>query len=153
MKKKTHRIYAREGDAILNGLQTSKGKVEFGNQTAVYVDESTAMEVNERYGGKYGDVIVAKDEQYDRALNGEGWKIQYDSKRGDWVKTIHKWRFQGVDTSRLKEGKPSRFVWVWNGGKQILIPRQQAEEEGYEIVSKKRDNAGEEPEVEYDNGG
>lgn len=138
MKKKTHRIYARDGQVMLDGIQTSKGKVDFGNQTAVYVDEATAKEVDEKHGGKYGDVIVAKDEQYERALDGEGWKIQYDSKRGDWVKTVHKWRFQGVDTSHIRTTKDNGLVWVYRGGKQVLMKRAQALEEGFEIVPQKR---------------
>lgn len=136
-KRKTHRIYARDQKAVLDGLKTSKGTVDFGTQTAVYVDESTAKEVEERYGRKGEDsVFVAKDEQYDRALEGEGWQIQYD-KRGDWVKTIHKYRFSGIDTSRIRVTKDNGYVWVILGGKQVRMKRADAEREGYEILQKR----------------
>lgn len=121
-KRKSHRIYARDPNVQLDGLKISTGKVEFGKNTAVYVDENTAREVDERYGRKGEDsVIVAKDEQYDRALNGEGWKIQYDKKKGDWVKTVHKYRFEGVDTSHFVKRKigdkknMGGSIYIWNG--------------------------------------
>lgn len=152
-KKKTHRIYARDENVILDGIKTSRGKVNFGTQTAVYVDEATAKEVDERYGGKSGDVIVAKDEQYERALNGEGWKIQYDSKRGDSVKTLHKWKFQGIDTSHIRTIKDNGLVWVYRGGRQILMKRSKALEEGFEIVPRKRDKRRTSAEVTHDDSG
>ena len=135
-KKKTHRIYARDRNAVLDGLKTSKGTVNFGTKTAVYVDEATAKEVDERYGLKSMDdsVMVVKDEQYDRALNGEKWDLVRDSKRGDWVKTLHKYKFSGVDTSHIRITKDNGYVWVMLGGKQVRMKRMDAEREGYEIV-------------------
>lgn len=134
--KKTHRIYARDKNAVLDGLKTSKGTVEFGTNTAVYVDESTAKEVDERYGmnSMEDSVLVAKDEQYDRALNGESWEIIPD-RRGDWVKTLHKYRFQGVDTSHFVKRRngdiriASGVKYVWMSGQ--WIPK-------YELLSQKR---------------
>lgn len=137
-KKKTHRVFAREGDVITNGLNTSRGKVDFEGRSATYVDESTAKEVQERYAGKNGSVIVAKDEQYDRALDGESWQIQYDKKRGDWVKTLHKYRFDGIDTSHIRTTRDNGYVWVWKGGKQVRMKRSEALMEGLEIIPQKR---------------
>lgn len=130
--KTTHRIYARDPKVITDGIKTSKGTVNFGNQTAVYVDESTAKEVNELHGDKKdGSVLVAKDEQYERAINGEGWKIVSD-RRGDWVKTVHKYRFSGVDTSHFK-------VWVYKNGKLTRITKDEVQKKGYEIISTSKD--------------
>ena len=129
MGRKTHRIYARDQKAQLDGLETSRGKIDFGLKTAVYVDKETAEEVDARYGLKSEteSVIVAKDEQYDRALNGEGWEIVHD-KRGDWVKTIHNYTFSGVDTSHFK-------VWVEKRGKMIRVTKAEAKAKGYKIIS------------------
>lgn len=131
--KKTHRVYARDQKAQLDGLETSRGKINFGTKTAVYVDKETAEEVDARYGMKSFDesVIVAKDEQYERALNGEKWDIIPDKKNGDWVKTLHKWQFQGVDTShfvRPREGRVKmigsvEYVYVNKNKKLVLVPK------------------------------
>lgn len=103
MAKKTHRVYVRDQKAQLDGLETSKGKINFGMQSAVYVDKDTAEEVDARYGleSPGNSVFVSKDEQYERALNGEKWDIIPDKKNGDWVKTLHKYKFAGVDTSHF----------------------------------------------------
>ena len=140
-KKKTHRIYARDRNAVLDGLKTSKGKVEFGTKTAVYVDADTAKEVDERYGLKSMDesVMVVKDEQFDRAVNGEKWDVVRDSKRGDWVKTLHRYRFQGVDTSHIRSTRDNGYVWVWQGGRQVRMKRADAEREGRDIIPQKRE--------------
>jgi len=135
-KKKTHRIFARDRDAMMDGLKTSRGNVDFKGQTAVYVDEYTAKEVDERYGIKSQEqsVIVSKDEQYDRAVNGEGWKIQYD-KRGDWVKTLHNYTFTGVDMTQ--RGGNER-VKVKTADGYTFMSQDAAEELGLEIIPQKR---------------
>lgn len=138
--KKTHRIYARDPKVLTDGIKTSKGKVNFRNQTAVYVDEATAKEVNELHGNKKdGSVLVAHDEQYDRAVTGESWKVVSD-RRGDWVKTLHKYKFAGIDTSHFK-------VWVYKYGKLVRVTKEEAKRKGYEIVS-----ASKEKPKETDNG-
>ncbi len=45
----------------------------------------------------------------------------------------HKYRFSGVDTSRLKR-KDNGWVWVVVGKKQIRMRQEEAEREGYEII-------------------
>lgn len=138
MKKKTHRIYARDKDVVLDGLQTSKGRIEFGAKTAVYVDADTAKEVDERYGLKSANdsVMVAKDDQYERALNGEKWDVVRDSKRGDWVKTLHKYRFQGVD---MEQRGGNEKVKVETSDGYTFMSREKAEELNFVIIPQKRE--------------
>lgn len=55
------------------------------------------------------------------------------------VDGIHRWTFAGVDMSNIKTTKESEYVWVRVGNKQVLIKKSE--------VSKKRENAGDKPEV------
>lgn len=45
----------------------------------------------------------------------------------------HNYTFRGVDTSHLKR-KDNGWVWVVINKKQVRMRREQAEQEGYEIV-------------------
>jgi hypothetical protein len=129
MKKKKFLVIPREGSAVLNGIQTSRGHRKFNGKTYMHIsDPSEAREIDQKYG-KTGtqDVYVAEDEQYSRALNGEKWEIQ-SSLRGDNVKLLHNYTFSGVDTSHFK-------VWVLKRGKLARVTKAQAEGRGYKIVS------------------
>lgn len=50
----------------------------------------------------------------------------------------HKYTFSGVDTSKFKSKKQSRFVWVREGRAQKLVELEYAIENELEIVKKKR---------------
>lgn len=94
MKKRKFRVYARTPQVMQNGVRTGKGHRQFKGKTAFYVnDPSEAAEIEQVYG-KSGsqDVMVAEDEQYARALNGEKWAVQSDLK-GTSVKVLHSYHF------------------------------------------------------------
>ena len=58
------------------------------------------------------------------------------------VDDIHKWTFAGVDMTNIKTTKDNGYVWVKVGNKQVRIKKSEA--------PKKRENAGDEPEVKDD---
>ncbi len=94
MKKKKFVVIPREGGAVLNGIQTSRGHRQFNGKTYMHIsDPSEAREIDQKYG-KTGtqDVYIAEDEQYARALNGEKWEIK-SSLKGDNVKLLHNYTF------------------------------------------------------------
>lgn len=63
------------------------------------------------------------------------------------MKKIHRWTFQGVDTSHIKTTKDNGYVWVMIKGRQVRMKRVMAIQEGQTIISKKRENAAQGAEV------
>ncbi len=93
-KKKKFMVVAREGSAVLKGLETGKGHKSFNGKSFLYVDDAgEAAEIEQKYGKKgTQDVYVARDEQLERALNGEQWEVK-SSLAGDHVKVAHNYFF------------------------------------------------------------
>jgi hypothetical protein len=50
----------------------------------------------------------------------------------------HNYTFTGVDTSHLKRDRDNGKVWAWVGRVQKLVKREEAIQNGYQIVSKRR---------------
>lgn len=131
-KKKKFLVIPREGNAVLNGIHTSRGHRKFNGKTYMHIsDPSEAREIDQKYG-KTGtqDVYVAEDEQYARALNGEKWEVK-SSLRGDNVKLLHNYTFaqMGIslpDRERLvgtrKIINDVAYVYVMREGKLKLSP-------------------------------
>lgn len=130
-KKKRYIVVPRNQKAILDGLDTTKGKFEFGKKTARFIDESMASEIDTQYGLKgTGDVWVERDENLE-------WHEHHDKNTDGRKVSIHHYTFAGVDMSNIRSTKDNGLVWVRDGLKQILMTREQAEEEGLEIVENK----------------
>lgn len=130
-KKKRYIVVPRTKKAILDGLDTTKGKFNFGTGTARFIDESLANEIDTQHGLKgSGDVWVERDENLE-------WHEHHDKNTDGRKVSIHHYTFAGVDTSHLKPTRDNGYVWVYFDGKQKRITRQQAEEEGLEIVENK----------------
>ena len=93
-RKKKFIVLPRQGGAVLDGIQTSRGHRHFNGKTYLHVsDPSEAAEIEQRYGRKGTQAVyVAEDEQYARALNGERWEVK-SSLQGDNVKLLHNYTF------------------------------------------------------------
>lgn len=93
-KKKKYIVVPRTENAMLNGVRTSKGKFNFGKQTARWVDDpAEAREIDTQYGLKgSGDVWVEQDENLEWHANNGG---QTDGRN----RGIHHYTF-GPMTSR-----------------------------------------------------
>lgn len=132
-KKKRYMIVPRTEAAKEGGLVTGKGKLTFGTKSAAWVDDPTiAKEIDTQHGLKgSGDVWVAQDENLE-------WHEKHDGLTDGKMKGIHNYTFQGVDMSGIKTTRDNGYVWVWKDGKQIRVTRAEAENEGYEIISKVR---------------
>lgn len=95
-------------------------------------DPAIAKEIDTQHGLKgSGDVWVAQDENLE-------WHEKHDGLTDGKMKGIHNYTFQGVDMSGIKTTRDNGYVWVWKEGKQIRVTRTEAENEGYEIISKVR---------------
>jgi len=133
-KKKKFIVVPRTEKAVLDGLDTSKGKFGFGGKTARIVDQSTANEIDSQHGLKgSGDVWVHEDENL-------AWHEHHEAGTDGRKLGIHHYTFSGIDLSHLKPRKDNGMVWVYMNGKQVRMSRQQAEEEGLEIVTGKGRN-------------
>lgn len=129
MKKRKYIVIPRQKSAVLNGLETERGKRSFKGKSYLHVDDpGEARDIDLKYG-KTGtqEVYVAEDEQYARALDGERWEVKSNLKETN-VTTLHNWQFRGVDTSHFK-------VWVLKRGKLVRVTKEQAEKRGYRVVA------------------
>lgn len=139
MKKKKFAVYPREKEITLNGFDTSRGHRNFSGKTMLYVSEpSEAKEIDQKFGKNgTGELLVAEDEQYARALNGEHWDIT-STLKGDNVKLLHNYTFSGVDMTGIRTTRDNGYVWARVGGIQKRVKREVALKEGWHIVSQKR---------------
>lgn len=128
-KKQKHIVMARTTDIMSQGIETSKGKKKFGKHSVMWVDDAgEAKEIEKRYKGK---VAVTLDQQYT-------WSVNNDGGNGTRMDNIHNYTFQGVDMKGIRTTKDNGWVWVWKGSKQVRMRREEAEQEGYEIVAIKK---------------
>jgi hypothetical protein len=120
-KKKKFIVLARRGDVGEKGLITGKGHRKFYKDSAMWIsDPAEAREIEQKYKGK---VSVTEDQQYTWSVNNEGAD-------GTKLTNIHKYTFQGVDTTKFvkpKEGQRKIFSGVeyrraMVGGKWQWIP-------------------------------
>ena len=116
-KKRYQVIKATTRD--IPGITVGGRKKMFGRNGSFETnDPGEAAEINKVLGAKgTGEVVVTN----------------YQEKEPG-----HNYTFRGVDTSHLKR-KDNGWVWVIINKKQVRMRRQQAEEEGYEIIPQKRD--------------
>ena len=124
MSKKKRYIVVPRTDAIKrSGIQTGKGKLTFGKNTAQWVDDpAIAREIDTQHGLKgSGDVWVEQDENLE-------WHANNDEGTDGRNLGIHHYTFRGVDTSHFK-------VWVLKRGKLSRTTKAQAQAKGYKIVS------------------
>ena len=130
MSKKKYIVVPRTQSAMVDGVDTPRGKVTFGGKTAKVVDESMAKDLDQTHGLKgTGDVWVHEDENYT-------WHERNDGMTDGRNYGIHKYTFSGVDTTGLKTTRDNGYVWVLVDKKQKRMLRTEAELEGYEIVEK-----------------
>jgi hypothetical protein len=133
-RKRRFIVVPRNTRTQMNGLQTGKRKLDFGKQTARWIDDpAEARDIDTRYGLKgSGDVWVEQDENLE-------WHAKNDNGTDGRMAGIHHYTFQGVDMSNVRTTRDNGLVWVYVDGKQKLVKKQIAVEEGYEIVPKKRE--------------
>lgn len=134
MKKQRFIVVPRNKSTQENGIKTEKRTLNFGRQTARWIDDpAEAREINSTYGVKgSGDVWVEQDENLE-------WHEHHDGNTDGRTVTLHHYTFQGVDTSKLRTTRDNGYVWVMlEGGKQKRIRRDEAQREGYEIIPQKR---------------
>lgn len=134
-KKKKFAVIPRTKEAVLDGLKTGKGHRDFNGKSIMYIsDPAEAREIEADYGQKgTGDVYVAEDAQYTRAMNNDG------------VDSVHNYTFSGVDMSGVKKARVGQrkfingteYRYVEIDGKLTLEP-----------VPQKRRKGGREAEVE-----
>lgn len=126
MAKKRYMVVPRTENVKQKGLTTGKGKLSFQGKTAAWVDDpAIAREIDTQHGLKgSGDVWVAEDENL-------GWHEKHDGLTDGRKLGIHKYTFQGVDTSNFKPPKDNGYVWVKVGNRQVRMKRTDAEKEGY----------------------
>lgn len=128
---KKHLVVPRTEAAMKNGIQTSKGRLDFGKQTGVWVDNDIASEIDTESGLKgKGDVWVHEDENL-------AWHEHNDSATDGRKLGIHHYTFQGVDMSGVKTTRDNGYVWVQKNGRQVRMKREEALNEGYEIIKKR----------------
>lgn len=121
-KKQKHIIMARTKEMMSDGIETSKGKKEFGKHSVMWVDDAgEAREIEKRYKGK---VAVTLDQQYT-------WSVNNDGGNGTRMDNIHNYTFQGVDT---KNPGGNRRVKVKTADGYTFVSEEVALEMGYEIV-------------------
>jgi|WetSurMetagenome_2_1015567.scaffolds.fasta_scaffold166474_3 hypothetical protein len=122
---KKYIVVPRTEKTMLDGIATSKGKLEFGTKTGVYVDSSVASEIDTHHG-EHGsnDVWVCEDERLT-------WHERNDSMTDGKNAGIHHYTFAGVDMAR--RGGNDRVKVKIKGG-YTYVSREVAEEEGYTIV-------------------
>lgn len=130
-KKKRYIIVPRTERVKEDGLQTGKGNVSFKGKTATWVDDaSLAKEIDTQHGLKgSGDVWVEQDENLE-------WHDKHDGLTDGKMKGIHNYTFQGVDMKGIRTTRDNGYVWVWKGGRQVRVTKQEAKEEGYKIIKK-----------------
>lgn len=128
-RKKKFIVVPRTQNAMLNGIQTSKGRVNFKSKGATYVSEDVANEIDFQHGLKgSGDVWIDHDENLE-------WHERNDSMTNGRNLGIHHYTFSGVDISirgggeRVKVKTKSGFTYV---------SREVAIEEGYKILREAR---------------
>lgn len=130
-KKKRFMVVPRTEYIKAQGIKTGKRHLGFGKKTARWIDDpAEAKEIDTQYGLKgSGDVWVAQDENLE-------WHDHHDGNTDGRKVSIHHYTFSGVDMKDIKTTKDNGWVWVWIGPKQVRIKREEALEEGYEIVGK-----------------
>lgn len=91
-KKKRFIVVPRTQNAMLDGISTSKGKVNFKAKGPTYVDESVAGEIDNQHGLKgSGDVWVEQDERLE-------WHEHHDKNTDGRNRTgIHHYTFGQSD--------------------------------------------------------
>jgi uncharacterized GH25 family protein len=132
-RKKKFIVLPRNGAIFEKGIKTGRGHRKFKRAGAMWItDEAEAREIENEYGMKgKKQVAVTTDQQYEWSANNEGG----DGRRMD---NIHNYTFRGVDMSNIRTTKDNGYVWVRKGASQIYMKREQAIEEGLEIVPQKR---------------
>jgi len=127
-QKRKHIVVPRSESVLLDGIKTSKGKLDFKGKTAMWVDDDLASEINTQHGEKgSNDLWVCEDERL-------GWHEMNDRDTDGNNRGIHHYTFSGVDMTGIKREKQSRYVWVRRGRSQVRVLREEAEENGEEIV-------------------
>lgn len=128
MAKKRFMVVPRTQSAMMNGLDTTKGKFGFNGKTARIVDESLASEIDTQHGLKgSGDVWVHQDENLE-------WHEKNDGLTDGRKLGIHHYTFQGKD---IRAGGGNERVKVKTKDGFTYVSRIKAEEEGLEIVPNK----------------
>lgn len=145
MAKKKYIVVPRSPRAMENGIQTSKGKLDFDGKTGMYVTDDVASEIDTHHG-EHGsnDVWVCEDERL-------SWHERNDSMTDGKNTGIHHYTFSGVDMTGIRSVRLSREVWVWVDSQRLvqkLVRREVAEQEGYEIVPEKARKARRKAEVQ-----
>lgn len=133
-KKKKFMVMARNEKIQTSGIKTGKGHRSFGEKSVLWIsDPAEAREIETEYGMKgKRQVAVTTDQQYE-------WSLNNDGQNGTKLNNIHKYTFLGVDMSGIRTEKDNGLVWARIGGsRQVLVRREEAMKNGYEIVEKKR---------------
>lgn len=132
-KKKRYIVVPRTEGVKETGIQTGKGRLTFGDKSAQWVDDpAIAREIDTTHGLKgSGDVWVEQDENLE-------WHERHDGMTDGKNLGIHRYTFQGVDTSHLKHTHDNGKVWAWVGNVQKRMKREEAIQNGYQIVKQKR---------------
>lgn len=130
MKKKRYIVVPRTEEAKRRGIKTGKGNLTFGTKSAQWVDDPVIAKEIENDYGKNGsmDVWVAQDENLE-------WHERHDGMTDGRSKGIHNYTFAGTDFG-LRGG--NERVKVRTKGGFTFVSRLVAEEEGLEILPKKR---------------
>lgn len=123
-KKKKFMVIARNKKIQETGVTTGKGHRTFGEKSVMWIsDPAEAREIETQYSKK--DIAVTTDQQYE-------WSLNNDNQNGTKLNNIHKYTFQGVDTSYFK-------VWVQVNGRLKRVTKDEAKRKGYEIISSSKE--------------
>ena len=120
MAKKYWSIYARSKEAMTQGIQTSKGTLNFGGKTMVNTsDERLVKEIGEKHKT---EAYAVHDEQLSKAKDSGSWDVISDSK-GTRVKNLHNYTFSATKPKpktyldKLKaiiiRYSLSNYLWFW----------------------------------------
>lgn len=116
MPKKKYQVIKATKRDIPGVMVGGRQKLFDKNGTFETTDAGEAAEINKVLGMKgTGEVVVTN---YNEKEHG------------------HNYTFRGVDTSHLKV-KDNGWVWVYKGGKQVRMKREQAIAEGLQIMKRK----------------
>lgn len=130
MRKKKYIVLARNKKTSLKGITTGKGHRSFGNYSALWIsDPSEAAEIENQYGMKGSkDVSVTTDQQYE-------WSLNNDGGNGTKLGNVHHYTQPAVNW-RTARGNDRVKVKTRDGF--TYVSRSVAEEEGLEIVKRRR---------------
>jgi ribosomal protein L21E len=129
-QNKRYVVLPRNPSVQKNGITTGKGHRAFrGKSGLVISDPAEAREIETAYGREGNRTVsIIEDERL-------GWHYEHDRQTDGRNSDIHHYVFSGVDLRRVKRTKKSAYVWARVDFNRLRhMPREEALEEGYEIV-------------------